>query len=57
VDNTTVRLDTKNEPQPDAALMIVRGGQATVDKDDYIAGPPELAAEIAASSVSYDMHK
>ena len=57
-DNSTVRLDLDNEPQPDAALFIdpEAGGQARVDEDDYIAGAPELVAEIAASSASYDMH-
>jgi Uma2 family endonuclease len=31
-----------------------RGGQATIDSDGYIAGGPELVAEVAASSVSID---
>jgi Uma2 family endonuclease len=57
-DNSTVRLDDENEPQPDALLFIdpARGGQARIDDDDYIAGAPELAAEVASSSVSYDLH-
>jgi Uma2 family endonuclease len=57
-DNATVRLDDENEPQPDALLFInqARGGQARIDDDDYIAGAPELAAEVTASSVSYDLH-
>ena len=57
-DNPTVRLDLDNEPQPDAALLVdpEAGGQARVDEDDYIAGAPELVAEIAASSASYDLH-
>ena len=53
-DNGTVRLD--NEPQPDAFLFIVSGGQAHIGEDGYLEGAPELAAEIAASSVSYDLH-
>jgi hypothetical protein len=54
-DNATVRLDLENEPQPDALLLIEpeRGGQVTVT-DGYITGGPELAAEVAASSVSID---
>ena len=58
VDNATVRLDLDNEPQPDAALLIEprAGGQVRVSDDDYIEGAPELVAEIAASSVSYDLH-
>ena len=52
----TVRLDRDNEPQPDAVLFRV-GGNAQVDDDDgYINGAPELIAEIAASTVSYDLH-
>lgn len=58
VDNATVRLDLDNEPQPDAALLIepAAGGQTGVSDDDYIEGAPELVAEIAASSASYDLH-
>ncbi len=57
-DNGTVRLDWENEPQPDAMLRILPecGGQSR-DEDDYIAGPPELIAEVSASSASYDLHE
>jgi hypothetical protein len=57
-DNSTVRLDLDNEPQPDLFLNLPRhaGGQATIDEDDYLAGAPTLACEIAASSVSIDLH-
>jgi Uma2 family endonuclease len=57
-DNSTVRLDLDNEPQPDALLLITpeHGGQTRVDADGYITDPPELIAEIAASSASYDLH-
>jgi len=56
-DNGTIRLDLDNEPQPDAYLLIQpeRGGQARIDADDYIEGAPELVAEVASSSVSYDL--
>jgi Uma2 family endonuclease len=54
-DNTTVRLDFENEPQPDALLRI-EGGNSRIDEDDYIAGAPELIVEVAASSVSKDMN-
>ena len=58
-DNGSIRLDLDNEPQPDVFLMIEheRGGQARIDEDDYVEGAPELVAEIAASSVSYDLGK
>ena len=57
-DNSTVRLDLDNEPQPDAALLIDpgAGGQARLSDDDYIEGAPELIAEVASSSASYDLH-
>ncbi len=57
-DNTTVRLDDVNEPQPDLllALQPVAGGQLYIDEDGYYAGTPEFVAEVAASSVSYDVH-
>lgn len=51
----TVRLDDENEPQPDAVLFRV-DGKAKIDDDGYISGAPELIAEIAASTVSYDLH-
>jgi Uma2 family endonuclease len=54
-DNSTVRLDMDNEPQPDVCLMIGQGGQARIDEDDYIEAAPEFAAEVAASSASYDL--
>jgi Uma2 family endonuclease len=57
-DNATVRMDLDNEPQPDALLRIepAVGGHSHISEDDYIEGPPELIVEIAASSVSYDLH-
>ena len=57
-DNGTVRLDLENEPQPDAFLFIQPecGGQARISSDDYIEDAPELVAEIASSSVSYDLN-
>jgi Uma2 family endonuclease len=51
----TVRLDADNEPQPDAVLFRL-GGNAQVDEDGYITGAPDLIVEIAASTVSYDLH-
>ncbi|HZU37998.1 MAG TPA: Uma2 family endonuclease [Gemmataceae bacterium] len=58
-DNGTVRLDNDNEPQPDAALLIKpgHGGQVQVSDDGYVVGAPELVVEVAASSVSIDLHK
>ncbi len=57
-DNSTVRLDFDNEPQPDALLRIEPefGGRSRITEDDYIEGAPELIVEIAASSASVDMN-
>jgi Uma2 family endonuclease len=56
-DNSTVRLDADNEPQPDALLRIENGGQSRISEDDYVEGAPELIVEIAASTASYDLHE
>jgi Uma2 family endonuclease len=56
-DNSTVQLDQYNEPQPDALLRIQTGGQSTVNENGYVEGAPELIVEIAASTVSLDLHQ
>ena len=57
-DSGTIKLDMKNVPQPDVALMVLpaHGGQAKVDKDDYMTGAPELVAEVSSSSKSIDLN-
>lgn len=55
-DNATTRLDLDNEPQPDALLRIASAGTSSISDDGYVVGAPELVVEIAASSVSYDLH-
>ncbi len=56
-DSSTVRLDLNNEPQPDCLLFIhpEHGGQARIGEEGYIEGAPELVAEVASSSASYDL--
>jgi hypothetical protein len=56
-DNSTVRLDIGNVPQPDAAMIVdpALGGQARIDADGYLTAAPELAAEVTASTVSIDL--
>jgi Uma2 family endonuclease len=58
-DNSTVRLDLDNEPQPDLVLIKTpeKGGQARITPDDYIEGAPELTVEIVGSSRAYDLHQ
>lgn len=57
-DNATSRLDEDNEPQPDAVLLLPghMGGTSRIDEVGYISGAPDLVCEVAASSVSIDMH-
>ncbi|MBA2449507.1 MAG: Uma2 family endonuclease [Chloroflexi bacterium] len=53
---TTVRLDAPNEVQPDACLWREELGGPRLSADGYIEGSPQLVAEVAASSASYDLH-
>ena len=54
----TVRLDDANAPEPDLTMVVLPefGGQIQIT-EDYLDGPPELIAEISASTVSIDLHK
>jgi Uma2 family endonuclease len=58
-DNSTVRLNLANEPQPDCLLFIQpeHAGRVQIGEDGYIEGAPDLVAEVAASSVSYGAGK
>ena len=44
--------------QPDIALFWdeAHGGKVHKTEDDYLEGPPDLVAEVAGSSASYDLH-
>lgn len=57
-DNATILLGKEGEPQPDLFLRILPeyGGQSKTSPQDYVAGAPELIAEIANSSRSIDLH-
>jgi Uma2 family endonuclease len=56
-DNSTVRLDLDNMPQPDCLLFIQpeHGGRVRIGDRGYLEGAPDLVAEIASSSASYDL--
>lgn len=59
-DNSTLRLELgASMPQPDAYLRIVEeyGGRARVGSDGYVLGAPDLIADVAATSASYDLHE
>jgi Uma2 family endonuclease len=55
--NATVILDPENTVQPDALLRRLpeHGGLSRVNEAGYLAGPPELIVEVAASSASIDL--
>ncbi len=57
--NATLILDSENAPQPDAILCSAprEGGRVWLNERDYLCGSPELVCEIAASSVSIDLHE
>jgi Uma2 family endonuclease len=55
--SATVILDDLNEVQPDVFLWHTEWSEARLTEDDYIEGAPLLVVEIAASSVSYDLHE
>ncbi len=58
-DNSSLRLKLGlSMPQPDAFLRILAecGGQSRIGKDGFVLGAPETVGEVAASSVSYDLH-
>ncbi len=57
-DNATVRFRDGSEVQPDGLLRKTPklGGGSRIE-DGYVNGVPELCAEVAASSVSYDLYE
>jgi Uma2 family endonuclease len=57
--NASVRLDGKNEYQPDIVLRIKEDKVAgtRIGADGLLEGAPEFVAEIAVSSVGYDLHE
>jgi Uma2 family endonuclease len=56
-DNTSVRFDLDNMPQPDVFLTILPSQSDKVDEDDIFASAPDLICEIAATSASIDLHR
>jgi len=54
----TLQIGPDSEPQPDVVLRIDAncGGQTRVNAAGYLEGAPELAAEVATSSASHELH-
>jgi Uma2 family endonuclease len=50
----TIRLDDRNVFEPDGVLFLSQGGNARIDANHYISGPPEFVAEVGASTVDID---
>lgn len=57
--NTTLVLAPDNTPQPDGMLCHApeQGRRAWLNDGGYLCGAPELVCEVAASSVTIDLHK
>jgi hypothetical protein len=57
-DNSTLRLAGNDDAQPDAMLFVLpeHGGRARLDAKGYVHGARELVAEVAASSINYDLN-
>ena len=56
LDNATNILGPESEPQPDACLRILKGGQ-THEEEEYVAGAPELIVEVAAGTERLDLRE
>jgi Uma2 family endonuclease len=56
--SVTIILGEEDEPQPDLYLRVLpdKGGQSWTTEDDYLAGPPELLAEVASTARAIDLH-
>jgi Uma2 family endonuclease len=54
--NASVNMGNKNEPQPDAYLLIFPGGQTHLDDEGWMCGSPELIGEASSTTESYDLH-
>jgi Uma2 family endonuclease len=57
--NASLRLDGRNEYQPDVLLWIEQGklARTKAGPDGLLEGRPELVAEIALSSHAYDLYE
>ena len=56
--NTTSKLGTESEPEPDGCLYVLPeyGGQTWEDAEQYLNGAPELVGEISWATESIDLH-
>jgi Uma2 family endonuclease len=57
-DHATLRLDWRNEVQPDVLLRLAveAGGHSRLSEEGYVEGAPELVVEVASSSAALDLH-
>ncbi|MBC7856239.1 MAG: Uma2 family endonuclease [Pirellulaceae bacterium] len=55
----SVEMDDWNEPQPDCYLFLppALGSKVVVTDEGYLAGAPDLIAEISAYTASIDLHR
>jgi hypothetical protein len=59
LDNATLILGEESEPQADLMLRVLLefGGRTRTTAGDYVAGAPELVAEVAHSTLEIDLHR
>ncbi len=53
-DGTTI-LGNDSQPQPDAGMRVLVGGQTRLNGAGYVTGCPELVCEVANSTEAYDL--
>jgi len=55
--SSSVGLSEENDPQPDAYLVLPDAmSKSRVTEDGYLEGPPDLIAEVSASTTSIDLN-
>jgi Uma2 family endonuclease len=55
--SASIGLDNDNEPQPDGYLILPPAmSKSVVTEEGYLEGPPDLVAEISASTTSIDLN-
>jgi Uma2 family endonuclease len=55
--NGTVRLDRKNEFEPDGYMRIVDSGRTRIFDRHYLEGGPEFVFEVSNTTVTMDLHE
>ncbi len=62
MDNATLLMNFKSEPQPDASIRVLpsHGGRTSIrqiKKKSYVKGAPELVVEVSSSTATFDLNQ